>query len=128
MFSQSGSIQVIRKEIRLAEGQIKEAYDEAFHNERNCPLFFDRFVHSNIIPLLGFYSYERKHYFLFFNYEIDLKAFLQSEFRFEDFSPDSTFFSVLRGLASALCSTHKLHLEKEKHGLDIDVIDYHHDL
>lgn len=128
MFSQSGAIQVVKKEIRLAEGQIKEAYDEAFRNERNCLLLLDRLVHSNIIPLLGSYTYGGRHNFLFFSYEIDLRAFLQSEHRFKDFSRDFTFFSVLRGLASAFCSIHKLHFEKEKHGLDIDVIGYHHDL
>ena len=128
MFSQSGPIQVVKKEIRRAEGQTKEAYDKAFHNELDCLLLLERLVHPNIIPLLGSYTYGGRHNFLFPSYEIDLRAFLQSELRFEDFSRDSTFFSALRGLASAICSIHKLHLEKEKHGLDIDAIGYHHDL
>lgn len=128
MFSQSDPIQIVKKEIRLAEDQIKKAIDEAFRNERNCLLLLDRLVHSNIISLLDFYIYEGRHSFLFSSYEIDLRTFLQSEVRFEDFSRDSTFFSALRELISALCSTHKLHFEKEKHGLDIDAIDYHHDL
>ncbi|KAL9100714.1 MAG: hypothetical protein Q9163_003940 [Psora crenata] len=104
---QSRQIQVIRKEIRQAKGQTKEVYDEAFRNERNCLLLLDRLAHPNIT---------------------DLCAFLQRKARAGDFSQDSTFFSAIRGLASALCCTHKLHLEKEKDGLDIDAIGYHHDL
>lgn len=80
----------------------KKAYDKTFHKEFNCLLFFDRLVHSNIIFLRDFYTYEEKHNFLFFSYELNLRTFLQSELRFEDFSQDFTFFSTLRGLASAL--------------------------
>ena len=91
-------------------------------------VLLDRLSHPNIIRLLGSYTYSGKHNFLFPGYETDLSAFLKSESRFGDFTRDATFFSALQGLASALCSTHKLHLEKEKHGLDIDAIGYHHDL
>lgn len=119
---------MVRKEIRPVEGQTKEAYYETFRNEQNCLLLVDRLAHPNIIRLLGSYTYGERHQFLFPSYETDLRSFLQSESRFGDFSQDFTFFSALRGLASALCSTHKLHLEKEKHGLDIDAIGYHHDL
>lgn len=126
--SQSCPVQVIRKEIRLAKGQTKDEYDDAFRSERQCLLLLDGLTHPNIIRLLGSYTYEGKHNFLFPSYEMDLRVFLQSESRFGSFSKKPTFFSALRGLTSALCSTHKLHLEKEKHGLEIDRIDYHHDL
>ena len=128
MFSQSGPLQVVRKEIRPIEGQTKEAYYETFRNEHNCLLLLDRLAHPNIIPLLGSFTYGDRHQFLFPSYETDLRRFLKSESRFGDFHRDFTFFSALRGLASALCSTHKLHLEQEKHGLDIDAIGYHHDI
>ena len=128
MCLQSGPIQVVRKEIRLGKGQTKEAYDKVFVNEHTCLLLLDRLAHPNIIRLLGSYTYGERHNFLFPSYETDLKAFLQSESRFGDFCQDFTFFSALRGLASALCSTHRLHLEKDRHGLDIDAIGYHHDL
>lgn len=128
MSSQCGPIQVVRKEVRQTKDQTKEAYDQAFHNEHTCLLLLDLLNHPNIIRLLGAYTYDGRHNFLFPSYETDLRVFLQSKSRFRDFSQDSTFFSALRGLASALCSTHKLHLEKEKNGLNIDAIGYHHDL
>ena len=118
----------MRKEIRRRSGQTREEYDKAFRNEHNCLLFLDRLAHPNIIPLLGSYTYGEKHNFLFPSYKMDLRTFLRIESRFGDFGWDFTFFSALRGLASALCSTHKLYLEKAKHGLDINAIGYHHDL
>ena len=99
-----------------------------FRNEHNCLLFLDRLAHPNIIPLLGSYTYGEKHNFLFPSYKMDLRSFLQIGSRFGDFDWDFTFFSALRGLASALCITHKLYLEKAKHGVDINAIGYHHDL
>ena len=128
IFSQSSPVQIVRKEIRRGKNQTKEAYDETFRNEYTCLLLLDRLAHPNIIPLLGSYTYGDRHNFLFPAFEKDLRDFLNSEVRFGDFCWSSTFFSALRGLASALCSTHKLHLNKEKHGLDIDAIGYHHDL
>ena len=125
---QTGPCQVVRKQIRIAKGHTRESYDYAFFNEHRCLVFLDRLAHPNIIRLLGSYTYSGKHNFLFPSYETDLSAFLENESRFSDFARDATFFSALEGLASALCSTHKLHLEKEKHGLDIDAIGYHHDL
>ena len=118
----------MRKEIRREKCQTEEAYNETFRNEYTCLLLLDRLAHPNIIPLLSSYTYGERHNFLFPAFEKDLRDFLNSEVRFGDFRWDFTFFSALRGLASALCSTHKLHLEKEKHGLDIDAIGYHHDL
>jgi serine/threonine protein kinase len=59
---------------------------------------------------------------------MDLGSFLKSECRFGDFKWDYTFYSALRGLASALCSIHNLHLKKNDCGLDYDAIGYHHDL
>lgn len=128
MSLQCGPIQVVRKEIRQAKDQTKEEYDQAFRNEHTCLLLLDQLNHPNIIRLLGAYTYDERHNFLFPSYETDLRVFLQSKSRFRDFSQDITFFSALRGLASALCSTHKLHLEKEKNGLNTDAIGYHHDL
>lgn len=116
-----------KKKIRHAENQIKKTYDKTFYNELDCLFFLNRFLHSNIISLFDFYIYEKRYNFLFFNYEINFRAFFQSEFWFKDFNWDFIFFSVFRGLISAFCSIHKFYLEKKKHDLNIDVIDYYYD-
>lgn len=119
---------MVRKKLRFQQGQSRESYDKMVRNEDTCLRFLDRLEHPNIIPLLASYTYCGEHYFLFPAYEMDLGAFLESPSRFGDFKYDFTFYSALRGLASALSSTHNLHLDKKKHGLDIDMIGYHHDL
>ena len=125
--SQRDPIQIVRKKIKRRSRQIRKKYDMLFRNEHNCLLFFDRFAHSNIISLLGFYTYDEKHNFLFFKYKMNFRSFFQIEFRFENFDWDFTFFSIFRGLVSALCNIHKLYLEKVKHGVNINAIEYHHD-
>ena len=87
-----------------------------------------RLNHPNIVPLLASYTHQGLHNFLFPSYDRDLARFLNSESREGDFKYDFTFYSALQGLASALSSTHNLHLEQSKHGLDYDAIGYHHDL
>ena len=118
----------MRKKIRVQKGQSKAAYDKAFSNEQYCLRLLDRLEHPNIIPLLASYTYQGEHFFLFPTYELDLETFFESKTRFGNFRWDFTFFSSLRGLASALCGTHKLHLEEKRNGLDVDLIGYHHDL
>lgn len=128
MLSQIGPVQVVRKQLRFGKNERKESYDRMFFEELKCLTYLDRLAHPNIIRLLGSYTYGGRHNFLFPCYETDLRDFLKSESRLGDFRLNITFFSALRGLASALCSTHNLHLEKEKHGFNMDAIGYHHDL
>lgn len=59
---------------------------------------------------------------------MDLKMFLKMKTPFGQFQRTITFYSALEGLASALCNTHELHLEGERHGIDFDGLGYHHDL
>ena len=108
--------------------QTDEEYNERFLVEQKCLLLLDRLKHPNIIPLLGSYTYSGRHNFLFPHYEIDLWTFFHNDCRYKDFEKNATFFSALCGAASALCSTHKLYLQKEIHGLDIDAIGSYHDL
>jgi hypothetical protein len=61
MLSQSGSVQVVRKKIRVQKNQSKEAYDKAFSNEQKCLRLLDRLKHPNIIPLLASYTYRGEH-------------------------------------------------------------------
>ena len=112
----------------MQNGQGKESYDKAFRNEQRCLILLNQLNHPNIVPLLASYTYKEEHNFLFPAYEMDLESFFKREQRFKNFSWDFTFYSALRGLAAALCSTHKLHLVEREHGLDLDAIGYHHDL
>ena len=112
----------------MQRGQSKESYDKAFRNEQRCLVLLNQLNHPNIVPLLASYTYRGEHNFLFPAYEMDLESFFKRGERFGDFSRNFTFCSALRGLAAALCSTHKLHLVEREHGLDLDAIGYHHDL
>ena len=112
----------------MQRGQGKESYDKAFRNEQRCLILLNQLNHPNIVPLLASYTYRGEHNFLFLAYEMDLESFFKRGQRFGNFSWNFTFYSALRGLAAALCSTHKLHLVEREHGLDLDAIGYHHDL
>ena len=83
--------------------------------------------HPNIIPLLGSYTYDNEHNFLFPSFKMDLNHFLKEDARFGDFRWNFTFHLALCGLASALENTHGIHLNAKEHGLDFDAIGYHND-
>lgn len=100
----------------------------AINQEQKCLRLLNQRRHPNIIRFLGSYSYKENHYFIFPRLDMDLRMFLQSEERFGDFRSDVTFFSALRGLASALLDTHNLRLNRKDHGVDFEGIGYHHDL
>jgi serine/threonine protein kinase len=87
-----------------------------------------RLNHPNIVPLLGSYTYDNEHNFLFPPFEMDLNQFFQRDSRFGEFIWDFNFSLALCGLASALEHTHSLHLDAEKNGLDLEAIGYHHDI
>ena len=91
-------------------------------------MLLTRLNHANIVPLLASYTHQGLHNFLFPAYKSDLAKFLKSSTCHGDLKWSFPFFSALRGLASALSSTHNLHLEQKKHGVDYDAIGYHHDL
>jgi serine/threonine protein kinase len=59
---------------------------------------------------------------------MDLKQFLNLDHRYGDFCWDFTFSFALSGLASALESTHDLHLTAKTDGIDFDSIGYYYDV
>lgn len=59
---------------------------------------------------------------------MDLKAFFLRKRRFGNFQWDFTFFSVLRGLTSALMKMHQLKLKQKEHGIEFEAISHHHDI
>lgn len=93
-----------------------------------CLRLLNSLRHPNIIPLLGSYTQNDQHYFLFPSLETDLGKFFQGDNLIGDFHRPSTFISAIHGLASALCELHNLHLNAPTHGIEFDAIGYHHDL
>ncbi|KAG8527748.1 uncharacterized protein KY384_007902 [Bacidia gigantensis] len=124
----SKHVWVIRKKIRVQEGQSKESYEKAFRNEQRCLVLLNRLEHPNIVRLLASYSYGGEHYFLFSALDMNLEEFLEMETPVARFEHSITFYAALEGLASALRHTHNLHLEGNRHGIDFDGVGYHHDL
>ncbi|KAI1212575.1 nacht domain-containing protein [Annulohypoxylon truncatum] len=116
------TVQVVRKRLK-ATGETEE-----FKREDTCLRLLNQLNHPNIIPLLGSYTYLDEHNFLFPYFDMDLGSFLKAKTRHQDFQWDSTFYSALTGLASALSSTHHLILNQEHHDIDFEAIGYHHDL
>lgn len=84
--------------------------------------------HPNIVSFLGSYTHKKDYYFLFSCVETDLGKVLTSECRHGEFQWDFTFYAALTGLASALAKTHRLILEEQEHGVQLEAIGYHHDL
>lgn len=102
--------------------------EEDFEREDKCLRLLNGLEHPNIVPFWGSYTHKKEHYFLFPCIETDLGKFLISESRHGEFRWDFTFYAALTGLASALAKTHRLVLEEEKHGIEVEAIGYHHDL
>ncbi|KAF2133871.1 kinase-like protein [Dothidotthia symphoricarpi CBS 119687] len=123
-----GTVAVVRKSVVYRKRYTKDRYDQLFLKEMKSLRLLHRLKHPNIIPLLGSYTHQQEHNFLFPYFPMDLAHFLQLDTRFGDFRWDFTFPLALRGLASALEHTHDLHLELEQNGLNLDATGYHHDL
>jgi serine/threonine protein kinase len=113
---------VIRKRLKSKEITRK------LHNEKMFLRLLNQLRNPNIIRLLGSYTYQEEHYFLFPCIDMDLKHFLREQGRFGKFRSDLTFYSALRGLSDALANTHRLRLNQEAHGVDFEAIGYHHDI
>jgi serine/threonine protein kinase len=103
-------------------------HDRSFYRELRSLRLLHQLKHNNIVPLLGSYTHNDEHHFLFPCLDMDLKHFLNLDHRYGDFCWDSTFSFALSGLASALESTHDLHLTAKKDGIDFDSIGYHYDV
>ncbi|KAI1123895.1 hypothetical protein F5Y10DRAFT_285564 [Nemania abortiva] len=123
---ESDRVQIVRKKVKPKYQNAQLDLD--FENEKSCLLLLNRLQHSNIILLLGSYTLDDVHYFLFPSLDMDVNKFLTLEKRHGIFSLDTTFYSALRGLCSALSHTHSLRLKQEEHGVDFDAIGYHHDI
>lgn len=100
----------------------------AYKQEQKCLRLLNQLHHHNIIQFLGSYCYKENQNFIFPRIDMDLRAFLKEKQRFGNFRDNFTFFSALRGVASALLNTHNLHLNRQIHGIDFEGIGYHHDL
>jgi serine/threonine protein kinase len=118
---------VIRKNVKRRKAQPSESCKGAFEKEMATLRLLRTLSHPNIVPLLGSYTYNDEHNFLFPCFEMDLEHFLEQDVRFGEFSWNFTFHLALCGLASALEHTHNLHLREKENGLDFDAIGYHND-
>ncbi len=97
-------------------------------HEKMCLRMLNQLQHPNIIRLLGSYTHQGGHNFLFPCVDMDMKYFLQREDRFGNFRWDFTFYSALYGLGSALSKTHRLYLNQREHKVNFEAIGYHHDI
>lgn len=124
--TKSEKVHVVRKRLRPARS--REEYDRVYLREQTCLRLLNQLRHPNIIRLLGSYTHQKQHYFLFPFIQTNLQKFLLKEERLGEFKHDFTFFAALRGLASALSHAHALRLRQDQHGLDFEAVGYHHDL
>lgn len=99
-----------------------------FEREEKFLRLLNGLRHPNIVPFLGSYTHKKDYYLLFPYIQTDLGRFLTSECRHGEFQWDFTFYAALTGLASALAKTHRLVLDEEEHGIQVEAIGYHHDL
>lgn len=93
---------------------------------QTCLFLFDLLTHPNIKRLIDFYTFCKRHNFLFYAYEKNLRFLFNDEVWFGAFPWDITFFLAICRLALALCNTHRHHLKNDKRDLDKDTIRYHH--
>ncbi|OCK78363.1 kinase-like protein [Lepidopterella palustris CBS 459.81] len=119
---------IIRKKLKIQGPQRAELASNYFAQEMTCLKLLHRLQHPNLVPLLGSYTHKGEHSFLFPCLDMDMEAFFKLDCRFGEFKRDLTFFSALRGLASALQNVHVLRLKAKEHGVDLAAIGYHHDL
>lgn len=113
---------VVRKRLKAGSSS------DEFKREDTCLRLLNGLRHPNIVPFLGSYTHKKDYYFLFPYIHTDLGKFLTSECRQGEFQWDFTFYAALSGLASALAKTHRLVLDEEEHGIQVEAIGYHHDL
>lgn len=126
--AQDDTVTVVRKRVKRRKETPNIQHEKMFHKELRTLRLLHQLKHNNIVPLLGSYTYNNEHQFLFPYFEMDLKHFLCLEKRVGDFCWDFTFFFALHGLASALQMTHDLHLTAEEEGVDFESIGYHYDV
>ncbi|EUC47623.1 hypothetical protein COCMIDRAFT_3418 [Bipolaris oryzae ATCC 44560] len=125
--SKEDTVSVIRKRIMHRKKQTQEDYDKSFQKEMKSLRLLHQLKHPNIIPLLGSYTHNEEHNFLFPPFAMDLAKFLDLESRFEDFQCDFMFPIALRGLASALEQLHNISLDAAHNGVHFTGLGYHHD-
>lgn len=121
------TVTIIRKRIKRRKKYSLEKYKDVFTAEMKVIRLLNQLNHPNIVPLLGSYTYDDEHHFLFPIFEMDLEKFFKQDSRFGEFIWDFTFPLALCALASALECTHNLHLDAATNGIDFDSVGYHHD-
>jgi len=117
---------VIRKRIKMRKRE--EAATETFKREVECLELLRCLSHPNIVELLCSYTYKGQHNLLFPVFPMDLDLFLKQPDRFGEFRQNTTFYSALQGLASAIDAVHNLSLNKQSHHVQLSRIGYHHDI
>ena len=82
--------------------------------------------HENVVDLLYSYTYEGEYSLLFKLEPMDLNDFFQQEQRYKDFESNTTFYTAIHGLASALEYFHNHRLRDDEQNLTIT--GYHRDI
>ncbi|KAH7176801.1 kinase-like domain-containing protein, partial [Dactylonectria macrodidyma] len=118
---EQAQVQVIKKTLKSTVAPTR------LQQERLCLRLLNQLKHPNIVGFLGSYTYMEQHHFLFPRLDMDLSEFLQRDTRFGHFESDCTFYTELRGLASALSHIHQLYLDQKAHNGDFQGMGWHHD-
>ena len=120
---------IIRKRIKLIGRQKVKAHEYrlvSYRKELECLEILRHIRHSNIIDLLASYEHRNEYYLLFPMLPMDLSEFLKREERFSNFKNNTTFYTALSQLASAVQAIHSISISKED--LLVEKIGYHHDI